>query len=104
MSRSFALPTARTFSIGGTARISALIPDNEIDAILGGPKVFGGAVLGSNERLPGDLNARAVFAFDDNPATFWGPGFDAQAQVGALDAGELDPQSDLRPSQPASHG
>jgi arabinofuranan 3-O-arabinosyltransferase len=83
MSRSFSLPTARTFAIGGTARISALIPDNEIDDILGGPNVFGGAVLGSNERLPGDLNARAVFAFDNNPATFWGPGFDAQAQVGA---------------------
>jgi len=83
MTRSFVLPTARTFSVGGTARISALIPDNEIDAILGGPNVFGGAVLGSNERLPGDLNARAVFAFDSNPATFWGPGFDAQAQVGA---------------------
>ncbi len=83
MSRSFVLPTARTFSIGGTARISALIPDNEIDDILGGPNVFAGAVLGSNERLPGDLNARAVFAFDNNPATFWGPGFDAQAQVGA---------------------
>ena len=49
------LPTARTFSIGGTARISALIPDNEIDDILGGPNVFGGAILGSNERLPGDL-------------------------------------------------
>lgn len=83
MSRSFALPTARSFSIGGTARISALIPDNEIDDILGGPDVFGGAVLGSNRRLNGDLNARAVFAFDDNPATWWGPGFDAAAQVGA---------------------
>jgi hypothetical protein len=83
MSRRFSLPTGRTFSIGGTARLSALIPDNEIDTILGGPNVFGGAILGSNERLPGDLNARAVFAFDRNPATFWGPGFDAQAQVGA---------------------
>jgi hypothetical protein len=83
MARSFSLPTARTFAIGGTARISALIPDNEIDDILGGPNVFGGAILGSNERLPGDLRARAVFAFDNNPATFWGPGFDAKAQVGA---------------------
>jgi hypothetical protein len=83
MSRSLSLPTTRTFAIGGAARISALIPDNDIDDILGGPKVFGGAILGSNERLPGDLKARAVFAFDDSPATFWGPGFDAQAQVGA---------------------
>lgn len=83
MSRSFVLQTSRTFSIGGTARISALIPDNEIDGILGGPKVFGGAILGSDERLPGDLKARAVFAFDSNPATFWGPGFGAKAQAGA---------------------
>jgi len=83
MSRSFALPTARTFTIGGSASISALIPDNNIDYLLAGPKAFGGAVLGSNERLPGDLNARAVFAFDGNPATWWGPGYDAQAQVGA---------------------
>ncbi len=83
MRRSFVLPTARTFSLGGTARISALIPDNEIDDILGGSHVFGGAVLGSNRRLNGDLNARAVFAFDDNPSTSWGPGFDAAAQVGA---------------------
>jgi arabinofuranan 3-O-arabinosyltransferase len=83
MSRSFVLPTARDFGLSGTARISALIPDNEIDTILGGPKVFGGAVIGSDERLPGDLKARAVMTLDGNPATFWGPGFDAQAQRGA---------------------
>ena len=83
MNRQFWLPTARSFSLSGTARISALIPDNAIDSLLGGPDVFGGAVIGSNERLPGDLNARAVFAFDDNPKTFWSPGFDAPAQIGA---------------------
>ena len=83
MSRTLWLPTTRTFSLSGTARVSALIPDNVIDSILGGPKVFGGAVIGSNERLPGDLNARAVFAFDGNPKTFWSPGFDGPAQIGA---------------------
>jgi hypothetical protein len=83
MSRSFWLPTSRNFSLSGTARLSALIPDNVIDSLLAGPKAFGGAVIGSNERLPGDLNARAVFAFDDNPKTFWSPGFDAKAQIGA---------------------
>ena len=81
--RAFWLPTARNFSITGTARISALIPDNVIDTLLGGPEVFGGAVIGSNERLPGDLDARAVFAFDGNTKTFWSPGFDAAAQTGA---------------------
>ena len=83
MSRRFWLPTARSFSLSGTARISALIPDNVIDTLLGGPNVFGGAVIGSNERLPGDLNARAVFAFDGSTKTFWGPGFDGPAQIGA---------------------
>ena len=83
MSRTFWLPTARSFSLSGTARISALIPDNVIDTLLGGPDVFGGAVIGSNERLPGDLNARAVFAFDGSTKTFWSPGFDGPAQIGA---------------------
>ena len=83
MSRTFWLPTSRKFSISGTARVSALIADNLIDTILAGADVFGGAVIGSNERLPGDLDARAVFAFDNNPKTFWSPGFDAAAQIGA---------------------
>jgi len=83
MNREFWLPTARSFSLSGTARISALIPDNMIDTLLGGPDVFGGAVIGSDERLPGDLNARAVFAFDGDPKTFWSPGFDAPAQTSA---------------------
>jgi len=83
MRREFWLPTARSFALSGTARISALIPDNVIDSLLGGRGVFGGAVIGSNERLPGDLNARAVYAFDGNPKTFWSPGFGEPAQVGA---------------------
>ena len=31
ITRSFTLPTARTFTLTGTASLSALIPDNEID-------------------------------------------------------------------------
>ncbi len=83
MNRTFWLPAGRSFSLGGTARVSALIPDNVIDSLLGGPDAFGGAVIGSNERLPGDLDARAVFVFDDDPKTFWSPGFDGPAQIGA---------------------
>jgi hypothetical protein len=83
LDRTFWLPTARSFSLSGTARVSALIPDNVIDTLLGGPTVFGGAVIGSNERLPGDLDARAVFAFDADTKTFWSPGFDGPAQIGA---------------------
>ena len=83
LDRTFWLPTTRSFSLSGTARISALIPDNVIDTLLGGPASLGGAVIGSNERLPGDLDARAVFAFDANTKTFWSPGFDGPAQIGA---------------------
>jgi hypothetical protein len=83
MSRIFQLPTARTFAVAGTARISPLVADNVIDNLLGGPHVFGGAVIGSDARLPGDLDARAIFAFDGNPHTAWMPGFGARHQVGA---------------------
>jgi len=45
----------------GTARISALIPDNLIDSNPRRTRTSSaGAVIGSNERLPGDLNARAA--------------------------------------------
>jgi len=83
MSRIFWLPTARTFTLSGSARISALIPDNFIDELLGGPDVFGGIVVGSDARLPGDLDARAVFAFDGNLKTAWMPGFGGSEQLGA---------------------
>ncbi|HEV2362461.1 MAG TPA: alpha-(1-_3)-arabinofuranosyltransferase family protein [Acidimicrobiales bacterium] len=83
MSRILWLPTERTFTLSGTARISALIPDNEIDDLLGGPHVLGGVVVGSDARLPGDLQARALYAFDGNPATAWMPGFGSGHQIGA---------------------
>ncbi len=35
MARQFTLPTARTFSIGGTARISTLDPDPTVDSLVG---------------------------------------------------------------------
>ena len=97
-------PTARGVLRSAERRaISALIPDNVIDTLLGGPDVFGGAVIGSNERLPGDLNARAVFAFDGNPKTFWSPGFDGRGPDRRLDAGFAHPQRQLRPPRPEGH-
>jgi arabinofuranan 3-O-arabinosyltransferase len=91
MTRQFTLPTARTFSISGTARISALIPDQTIDQLMGRPGSGGsltsppytstgplGIVASSSGRLPGDLNARASMALDGNPATAWMPGIGPQ--------------------------
>ncbi len=83
MARSFWLPTQRTFTLSGTARISALIPDSMIDSLLGVPGSNGsGIVATSLGRLPGDLNARASSALDGNLTTSWSPGFGYAHQIG----------------------
>jgi arabinofuranan 3-O-arabinosyltransferase len=90
MARQFTLPTARTFSIGGTARISTLDPDPTVDALVGrtgrgaGTSGSNGRDLAtvvyadSSGRLPGDLDAGAASAVDGNPATSWSPGLGDQ--------------------------
>jgi len=81
ISRSFTLPTARTFSLSGEATISALVPDNVIDQLVG---VTGNGITAySSGRLPGSLTSTAGAALDGNPATAWQPGFTAAAQKGA---------------------
>ncbi|MHB1503866.1 MAG: alpha-(1-_3)-arabinofuranosyltransferase domain-containing protein [Acidimicrobiales bacterium] len=83
MTRTFWLPTARTFSLSGTARISALIPDNVIDRLVGRPGSNGsGVVAYSKGRLPGDLHDTASSALDGKPSTIWSPGFGTSHQVG----------------------
>jgi hypothetical protein len=74
--RVFTLPTARTFSLTGTARISSYVPDAAVDVLLGRPA--GAPVITSSGRLPGDLSARASAAFDGSASTAWQPGFGNQ--------------------------
>ncbi|HUA96679.1 MAG TPA: alpha-(1-_3)-arabinofuranosyltransferase family protein, partial [Acidimicrobiales bacterium] len=84
ISREFDLPTARTFTLSGTASLSALIPDDAIDRAVGRPGADGtGVVAYSSGRLPGDLQAGASAAIDGNPKTAWQPGFGASHQIGA---------------------
>jgi len=71
--RTFSLPTARTFSLGGVAQISALAPDYKLDPLLGVPNPKGSLIADSSSRLPGDLAARGSSAVDGNPATAWSP-------------------------------
>lgn len=73
MSRAFTLPTARTLSLSGTARISAAVPDEQIDQLLGQGPAAGnsGLTVTSSEFLPGSLASRGSSAFDNNPGTFW---------------------------------
>ncbi len=83
LARTFWLPTARTFSVTGAARISPLIPDDEIDRLVGRSSPPGGAVTAySLGRLPGDLRAGAVATLDGDPSTLWEPGFGVTHQAG----------------------
>ena len=83
ISRSFTLPTARTFTLSGTAGVSNLIPDDQIDRLVGLAGSTGsGTVAYSSARLPGSLVSGAAAAIDGNPATAWQPGFGGTHQVG----------------------
>jgi hypothetical protein len=74
MIRQFTLPTTRTFTVSGQAGISALVPDDVIDRMVGRS---GGTIVAaySQGRMPGDLLSGAQAAADGNPATVWQPGF-----------------------------
>jgi arabinofuranan 3-O-arabinosyltransferase len=85
ISRQFTLPTARTFSLAGSASLSALIPDDEVDRLVGRATTPSSTVKDaySSGRLPGDVNATASATVDGNPATAWQPGLGSKAQVGS---------------------
>ncbi|MFZ0251156.1 MAG: alpha-(1-_3)-arabinofuranosyltransferase family protein, partial [Acidimicrobiales bacterium] len=85
ISRQFTLPTARTFTLAGSASLSALIPDDEIDDLVGRSNSGAGGEITaySSGRLPGDLNATASTTLDGNPSTAWQPGLGIAAQNGA---------------------
>ncbi|HEY3844949.1 MAG TPA: alpha-(1-_3)-arabinofuranosyltransferase family protein [Acidimicrobiales bacterium] len=80
ITREFDLPTARTFTLSGSASLSALLPDDEIDHLVGRAT----SVLSySSGRLPGDLRATASATLDGNPSTAWQPGLGTPADIGA---------------------
>jgi hypothetical protein len=83
LQRTFWLPTARTFSVTGQARISPLIPDDEIDRVVGRPgSDYTGTVAYSQGRLPDDLRAGAIATLENEPGVIWEPGFGASHQAG----------------------
>ena len=70
------LPTARRFELSGSTTLSTLIPDDQIDRLLGRPSGTGGQVDAfSSGRLPGSLTNRASTTLDHDPTTYWQPGF-----------------------------
>ena len=83
LARTFWLPTARAFTLSGSARISPLVADDEIDRLVGRPGAdHTGIVAYSKGRLPGDLSAGAISTLDGDPGTVWEPGFGVAHQAG----------------------
>ncbi len=78
LARTFTLPTARRFSVTGTAQLSALVPDDVLDNLLG-TTVPGISAAYSSGRLPGDVGDRTSATLDGNLATVWSPGLGPQA-------------------------
>ena len=82
LSRSFTLPTARTFTISGTATLSPFLSDSQIERLVGVPGSTGsGVVAASSSRLTGDLAGTA-----GGPAGAggtWQSGFGRKDDVGA---------------------
>ena len=83
--RQFSLPTARTFTLTGSASLSALIPDDEVDRLLGRATTPASSVVDaySSGRLPGDVKATASATVDGDPTTAWQPGLGTKAQLGS---------------------
>ncbi|MHB8439594.1 MAG: alpha-(1-_3)-arabinofuranosyltransferase domain-containing protein [Acidimicrobiales bacterium] len=77
-------PTARSFSVTGTARIDNLADDATVSALVGrpvDPSLVPTAT--SSERLTGDLGAGGPAALDGNLSTAWSPDFGRDHQVGS---------------------
>lgn len=77
LARTFTLPTARSFSLTGTARVAAAAPDRTTDALLG-RRTTGVVTATASDRLAGDLAALPSAAADGNPATAWTHQFTTQ--------------------------
>ena len=99
IARQFTLPTARTFTLSGSASLSALIPDDEIDRLVGRSTNGAQGVRDaySSGRLPGDLRSTASATVDGDPTTAWQPGLGTKAQIGS------SLTYDLTKSQALSH-
>ena len=68
LSRSFRLPTARSFGIGSEVGLSPYLADDALDRLLG---YEGPVVATSSARLSGAPKDRASAALDGDPSTAW---------------------------------
>jgi len=79
ISRTFSLPTARTFMLTGEVRLASAASDPAIDATLGRPTPAQGAIIAqASSHLPGNIDSRPYSAIDGDPTTAWTTGFGPQ--------------------------
>jgi arabinofuranan 3-O-arabinosyltransferase len=76
--RQFTLPTARTFSIRGTARVSTQATDPKVDSVIGRSSGLVSSAS-SSSRMPGNLADTASATLDGDLATMWSPGLGVDA-------------------------
>jgi arabinofuranan 3-O-arabinosyltransferase len=77
--RALDLPSARTFSLRGEARIESRADGATIDDVLGRPGIAAGYPTASGtDFLAGDIDARPSTAIDGDPATAWSPNLGGQ--------------------------
>ncbi len=76
ISRSFDLPSARTFELTGNATVSPDAPDATIEQALLPGAAHPGLTISESGFLPGCLTCRVDAAFDDAPTTAWQTPFD----------------------------
>jgi arabinofuranan 3-O-arabinosyltransferase len=89
LSRRFEVPSARAFSVTGTARVAPNASDGTLDEVIG--TTAPGARFGASGHLRGDAGARASRAFDHDARTAWVAPMGAQVeQVGQWVGVELD--------------
>jgi arabinofuranan 3-O-arabinosyltransferase len=71
LNRQIWLPTARSFTIGGTARLGPAASDTDLDALLGIPDASEGGVTATSDGRYRDTVTRASSAIDGDPVTAW---------------------------------
>ncbi|MEZ5244235.1 MAG: alpha-(1-_3)-arabinofuranosyltransferase family protein [Acidimicrobiales bacterium] len=81
MRRVVELPSARQFALEGSVRVSSVVDERLVDALLGRDRTLGGvgAVAASSGALPGDVASIASFASDGDVTTAWTGVFGPQA-------------------------
>ena len=76
ISRVFTLPTSRTFTLGGTARLASTASDAAVDYNLGRT---GGVTVRTSNHLTGRIDESGYSAVDGDPSTAWNTDFAPQA-------------------------